>query len=148
MNTSEFIIGDTMGIIEMPDWIRRNRNGKAKPYEEAERFQKSLERGVYKMPEDMMRQLDEALLEERRGAPLGTPAPRPRTAATIAAELDHLREELNNARELVKVGEAKEALLVTERDKAIDDEIAAKKVTHETELAELEALRQSTGEPS
>lgn len=100
----------------------------------------------FQIPDDMHRELDQALAEAADRAPLGTPAPRPRTAQVIANELEHLRTELANARELVKAGEAKEAQLEAERDKAIDEEIAVKKATLETEVAELEALRPKAGE--
>jgi hypothetical protein len=92
-----------------------------------------------KLPEDLERDLHAALNDEPFGAPQ-------RTAQAIAAEIARLRTELTNARELVAQGEAKEATLVAELTKAVDDQIAAKKAMHDTEVAELEALRPSTGE--
>jgi uncharacterized protein YqgV (UPF0045/DUF77 family) len=64
-----------------------------------------------------------------------------RTAQIIASELDHLREELKNARELVEKGEAKELELVAERDRKIDEEKAAHEAECAAKLAELEKLR-------
>jgi hypothetical protein len=95
-------------------------------------------RPPFKLPPDLERQLSEALDE-----PFGTPA---RTAQTVADELAHLRDELANARELLKQGEAKEAALQLELKIKIDEEIAAKKAAHDTEVAELESLRPSTGD--
>lgn len=132
-----------MSIIEMPNWIKRTRR-----QQEAERYQERLERGAYKLPEDLMSELDRALEDEHCRPPLGTPVRPPRTAQIISAEIEHLREELAHARELVKQGETKEATLVAELTKAVNDEIAAKKATHETEVAALESLRPATGEPA
>jgi hypothetical protein len=125
-----------MSIIEMPKWAKR-------------RMQEDYDRSdtrPYKIPEDMMHELDEALADERGRPPLGTPSRLPRTAQTISFEIERLRDELTHARELVKQGEAKEATLVAELTKAVDEEIAAKKATHDADVAELESLRPATGE--
>lgn len=90
-----------------------------------------------KLPPDLEQDLARALDE-----PFGAPV---RTAQSVAGELAHLHDELANARELVKAGEAKEAALQLELKVKIDEEIAVKKATHDTEVAELEALRTSTG---
>jgi hypothetical protein len=92
----------------------------------------------FNLPPDLERDLAAALDE-----PFGAPQ---RTARTIEAELVHLRDELAHARELVKQGEVKEADLTAELTKAVDEEIAAKKATHDTEVAALENLRPATGE--
>jgi hypothetical protein len=112
-------------------WPRRSDPGRV-VYPEADI------RPPFKLPSDLERDLAAALDE-----PFGAPQ---RTARTIEAELVHLRDELAHARELVKQGEAKEADLTAELTKAVDEEIAAKKATHDTEVAALESLRPSTGE--
>jgi hypothetical protein len=130
-----------MSIIEMPNWIRRKRQ-----YAQQNEHYEHRDPRPYKLPEDMMADLDRALIDERGQPPLGTPSPKPRTAAAIAQQLEHLREDLTDARAVVKQGEEKEAALVIELAKAVDEEIALKKATHDTEVAELQALRPATGE--
>jgi hypothetical protein len=118
-----------MSLISWP-----KRHSDSEYYDEFERQQR------IKLPPDLEQDLARALDE-----PFGAPA---RTAQTIAAEIEHLRDELTNARELVKRGEAKEATLVAELTAAVDEEIAAKKATHETEVAELESLRPAAEAPA
>jgi len=87
----------------------------------------------------------EQSLQHAIDGPFGAPL---RTAQIVADELAHLRDELALARELIAKSETKELELVAERDRRIDEEIAAKKATHDAEVAELEGLRPSTGEPA
>jgi len=91
-----------------------------------------------------VRDLDEGIVAAYP-MPDYTGTQRPRTAQTIAAEIEHLRAELANARALVAQGEAKEAELTAELKVKIDEEIAAKKAAHDAEVAELEGLRPATG---
>lgn len=137
-----------MSIIPMPDWVGRKRRHSIAEHETCPPF--DLRAGAvnrinspnFQVPEDMMQELDRALADERNHAPLGTPR---RTAALIAQQLQHLREDLTDARAVVKQGEEKEASLVVELAKVVDEEIAAKKTAHDAEVAELEGLRPATG---
>ena len=109
------------------NWQRREKPGQYAEWEKRQRLQ---------LPD----------LEDVLDEPLGTPVARPRTARVVSDEIEHLRNELAGARELVKQGEAKEAALVAELTKAVDDELAAKKAAHDADVAELESLRPATGE--
>ena len=137
-----------MSIIPMPDWVNRKRRPRVAYHETCPPF--DLRPGAvnrinspnFQVPEDMMQELDRALADERNHAPLGTPK---RTAAVVALQLQHLREDLTDARAVVKQGEEKEAALVIELAKTVDEEIAAKKAAHDAEVAELEGLRPATG---
>lgn len=133
-----------MSIIEMPGWIKRKRRlDQRRPFDPRPGAINMMpDNGNFQIPDDMKHELDQLLEEERRHAPPGTPK---RTATTIAQQLEHLREDLTDARAVVKQGEEKESALVIELAKTVDEEIAAKKATHDAEVAALEDLRPATG---
>ena len=89
-----------------------------------------------KLPDDFEQRLTETLEQDMKGYAMVQ-----RTAAVIAQEIEHLRRELDGARDLVKQGEAKEIELVAELTKTLDEEVAAAQARHLAELAEIERLR-------
>lgn len=130
-----------MSIIEMPKWMPgKKRSG-------PDEFEAQLNRGAYRIPEDMMHELDQALAADK--PPLGTPVRPPRTAQVIAADIAHYKAKLAEGEAWLAKGKIELAEFEAELTAKIDEEKAAIRAEHRAKLTELEKLKAgSTGEPT